>query len=72
MKTGDLLLPRFNDIVVWNAVDPNNGEVRHIYYDAGPFICCGTCPVPLDYLTIVLLPNGTFAAAHTAELRLVL
>jgi len=70
MRTGDLLTSRFKDIVVWNAADPNNGDVRH-FEGIGPFICCGTCPGPLDYLTIVLLPDGTFAAAHTAELRLV-
>jgi hypothetical protein len=70
MKTGDLLYTRLRNIVVWNAADPNSGEARHIY-DAGPFICCGTCPGSLDYLTIILLPDGTLASAHTAELRLV-
>lgn len=70
MKTGDLLFPRLSDIVVWNAVDPWSGEARHIY-DGGPFICCGTCPEPFDYLAIILLPDGTLASAHAVELRLV-
>lgn len=70
MKIGDLLVSRFIDIVLWSAVDPNNGEAQRVV-GAGPFICCGTWPQPLNYITIILLPDGTLASAHTVELRLV-